>query len=132
MTLRQKDHWVEFEGLPSKRQRTGLRTKTSNVQTQEPYYIRRQVQRIKRRTFPARKPAVNKRTATEVDDGDGDGDEDDLPPCPRLHEISTFLIDNRRQLALPTMCFIMPEGLLVGNFWTSMGMWGIVSSGKYG
>jgi len=48
-------------------------------------------------------------------DSDSDSDDDDERPyaCPRYNEIRTYLLNNRRQLALHTMCFKMPEHTLV-------------------
>ncbi|KAF7960633.1 hypothetical protein EAE96_000308 [Botrytis aclada] len=110
-----RDPFTEFEGIPSGSQHTLRRSDT--LDTIEPPRQRRRVSTAPAaiiraaRTFRGprriqkRKPPID--TLAEFKN-------QDLPPCPRFDEISAYLIDNRRELALHTMCFAMPEHTLRG------------------
>ncbi|KAG4035155.1 hypothetical protein MFRU_002g04990 [Monilinia fructicola] len=104
--------WVEFKGIPRNKRHPGLGM--DRLEGSQPLHRRRRVQNIamKARVFRRPSPSLEVRAQAEslyksIEPGDHD-----LPSCPRFDEISTYLIDNRRQLALHTMCFLMPEHLL--------------------
>lgn len=109
-----RDPFTEFEGIPNNNQHTRLRSDT--LDSSEPPRKRRRVPTApaavvrKARTF--RGPGRKQETKPQIDSLSEFQDQD-LPPCPRFDEISAYLIDNRRQLALHTMCFAMPEHTLV-------------------
>ncbi|KAF7943777.1 uncharacterized protein EAE97_005847 [Botrytis byssoidea] len=108
-----RDPFTEFEGIPNNNQHTMLRSET--MDTSEPPRKRGRVPTApaavvrKARTFrgPRRTQERNPQMESLSEFLDPD-----LPPCPRFDEISRYLINNRRELALHTMCFAMPENTL--------------------
>ncbi|TGO89044.1 hypothetical protein BPOR_0128g00180 [Botrytis porri] len=108
-----RDPFTEFEGIPNNNQHTGLRS--DRLDTLEPPRKRRRVTTapaaIVRKACTSREPRLNQKMKPRIDTL-AEFKDQDLPPCPRFDEISAYLIDNRRQLALHTMCFAMPEHTL--------------------
>ncbi|KAI9648058.1 hypothetical protein NHQ30_002686 [Ciborinia camelliae] len=117
-----REPFVEFEGIPNQKRQPG--SDTHRLEDSEPLNKRRRVHAVVRTAHTLRDPLLKKedelqkqREASKSDilSASVDFGDDDLPQCPRFDEISTYLINNRRQLALHTMCFVMPEHTLVGN-----------------
>ena len=97
--LQREDSFFEFEGIESP-------IKAARVEL----FRRSHAQRIlnalgDHNTHPA--------SQIPDDDTDSEPDDSDPLPCPCFDEIRQYLILNRRQLALHTMCFHMPEHTLV-------------------
>ncbi|ESZ96997.1 hypothetical protein SBOR_2613 [Sclerotinia borealis F-4128] len=107
-----RDPFVEFEGIPNMRRRT--RSGMDRLEDSERYFKRRRVQAVVRKAYTLRASRRNREEISQTNSlyQSIDIRDNDLPPCPRFDETSTYLIDNRRQLALHTMCFVMPENTL--------------------
>ncbi|CAD6442137.1 8010588e-ef91-4fb5-adf5-f8a3efb3b9b0 [Sclerotinia trifoliorum] len=104
--------FVEFEGIPDKNRHA--ESSMDRLESQRPQK-RRRVEHAIVREAVCRQPQRSLEEELGVDNEetvDSKDEDQDLPPCPRFHEISRYLIDNRRQLALHTMCFAMPEHTL--------------------
>ncbi|KAB8304212.1 hypothetical protein EYC80_003630 [Monilinia laxa] len=104
--------WVEFKGIPRNKRYSGLGM--DRLEDSQPLHKRRRVQNITMKARGLRRPPPSEEVGTQVEtlfQSIEPGDHD-LPLCARFEEISTYLIENRRQLALHTMCFLMPEHLL--------------------
>lgn len=119
MTQPKRGSFIEFEKIPNNNQH---RLGVDRLDNTEPLRKRRRVQHDigqKVRTF--REPQRNEEEMSQIDKYTGSLDfrDHDLPPCNRFDEISNYLITNRRQLALHTMCFAIPEHTLVGDHFQS-------------
>lgn len=118
----QRFPFVEFEGIPNNNRHTGL--STDRLEDSEPPHKRRKVQTVVRKAVQTilqkardfREPQQSQEKDSRTNRRDESFDRyDSLPLCPRFNEISTYLINNRRRLALHKMCFVMPEHTLVRN-----------------
>ncbi|EMR80476.1 hypothetical protein BcDW1_10856 [Botrytis cinerea BcDW1] len=109
-----RDPFTEFEGIPNNNQHTGLRSDSSD--TPEPPRKRQRIPTapaaVVRRAHTFQGPPRHIQEIKPQIDTVSEFKDQDLPPCPRFDEISAYLIDNRCQLALHTMCFAMPEHTL--------------------
>ncbi|KAF7864032.1 hypothetical protein EAF04_006997 [Stromatinia cepivora] len=102
--------FIEFEGISNDDWHT--ESSMDRLESQRPHK-RRKVEHAIVREAVCRESQRSQEEELEIDDGEtSDLEDQDLPPCPRFDEISTYLIENRRQLALHTMCFAMPEHTL--------------------
>ncbi|EDN96129.1 predicted protein [Sclerotinia sclerotiorum 1980 UF-70] len=110
--LASRHSFVEFEGIPDKKRHA--ESSMDRLESQGPHK-RRRVEHAIVREAVCRQPQRSLEEELGVDDEetvDPEDEDQELPPCPRFHEISKYLIENRRQLALHTMCFAMPEHTL--------------------